>query len=147
MVREAKKVYFKRTIEISENKTKTMWNIINKITRKAEKSNHLPHSFIMNNKEVSIVKSAEAFNNYFLNMVEDLHIQIDNDTSPISLLKNAYQNDFSQINIIPVTEGEIQSIICSLKAKDSSGYDGISTKTLKVCNSLISKPLSYICNK
>jgi len=51
------------------------------------------------------------------------------------------------MNIIPVTEGEIQSIICSLKAKDSSGYDGVSTKILKMRNSLISKPLSYICNK
>ena len=41
--REAKKVYFKHLIETSENKTKTIWNIINKVTRKAEKSNHLPH--------------------------------------------------------------------------------------------------------
>jgi hypothetical protein len=51
------------------------------------------------------------------------------------------------VNIIPVTEREIQSIIYYLKAKDSSGYDGISTKLLKMCNSLISKPHSYNCNK
>jgi hypothetical protein len=51
------------------------------------------------------------------------------------------------MHIIPVTEGEIQSIICSMKAKDSSGYDGISTRILKVCNTLISRPLCYICNK
>jgi hypothetical protein len=29
------------------------------------------------------------------------------------------------MNIIPVTEGEIQSINCSLKAKDSIWYDGV----------------------
>jgi len=97
-----------------------MWNVINKVTRKAKKSSNLPHSFKMNNKEVSTVKSAEAFNNYFLNMVDDLQIQNDNE---ISLLKNDYQNDFSQMNIIPVTEGEKQNI-CSLTAKASSGYDG-----------------------
>jgi len=51
------------------------------------------------------------------------------------------------MNIIPVTEGEIKSIICSQKAKDSSGYCGVSTKTLKMCKSLISKPLSSIRNK
>jgi hypothetical protein len=51
------------------------------------------------------------------------------------------------MNIIPVTEGDIRSLICSLKAKESSGYDGISTKIIMMCNSLISKPLSYICNK
>ena len=41
----------------------------------------------------------------------------------------------------------LQSIQCSLKAKYSSGYDGVSTKKLKMSNSLISKSLSYICNK
>jgi len=39
------------------------------------------------------------------------------------------------MNIIPVTEGEIQNIVCSLKAKDSSGYGGVSNKLLKLCDS------------
>jgi len=34
VIREATKVYFKHLIETSENKTKTMWNIINKVTKK-----------------------------------------------------------------------------------------------------------------
>ena len=56
MIREAKiKANYKQTIEISENKIKTMWNIINRVTRGAEKSSQLPHSLIMNNKKVSIV--------------------------------------------------------------------------------------------
>ena len=38
-------------------------------------------------------------------------------------------------------------MICTVKAKDSSGYDGVSIDTLKMCNSLLSKPLYYICNK
>ena len=57
-------------------------------------------------------------------MADDLQIPIDNDISPSSHFKNAYQNDFSHMNIIPVTEGEIQNIVCSLKAKDSSEYGG-----------------------
>jgi len=40
-------------------------------------------------------------------MVDNLQIEMDNNTSPVLLLKNTYQNDFSQVNIIPVTEGEI----------------------------------------
>ena len=70
-----------------------MWSNMNKVTRKAEKSNNLPHSLIMNNKEVSIVKTAEAFNNHFLNMVDDLQIQIDNDTTDFTQ-KNTYQKIF-----------------------------------------------------
>ena len=94
-----------------------------------------------------MVKPAGAFNNNFLNMADDLQIQNGNDISPNSLLKNAYQNDFSQMNIIAVTEGEIQSIICSLKSKDSSGYDGVSTQILKMCKTLIKKPpFSFVIN-
>ena len=73
VIRETKRVYFKHLIETSENKTKAMWNIINELTRKAEKSGHLPRSFKMNNKKVSIFKMnnkkvslvnpADAFNN------------------------------------------------------------------------------------
>jgi uncharacterized protein YeeX (DUF496 family) len=65
-------------------------------------------------------------------MVNDLQKQIANDISHISLLKNAYQNDFSQMNLILVTEGEVQSIICSMKSKDSSRYDRVSTDTKDV---------------
>jgi hypothetical protein len=50
------------------------------------------------------------------------------------------------MKIIPVTEAEIIGIIKSLKSKNTAGYDGISTKILKYCAHIISKPLTYICN-
>ena len=71
----------------------------------------------MDNTEVPIGKLAETFNNYFLNITNNLQIHTGYDTSPISLLKNAYQNDFSQMNVIPVTEEEILSIINSMTTK------------------------------
>jgi hypothetical protein len=51
------------------------------------------------------------------------------------------------MNIIPETEGDIQGIICSLKSKNTSGYDGQSTEIIKLCSSLISRSFSFICNK
>jgi hypothetical protein len=51
------------------------------------------------------------------------------------------------MNMILVTEAEIKSIINSLKAKDSSGYEEILSKILQLCGAQLSKPLSYICNK
>jgi len=71
-----------------------MWTIINRVTRKAKKSNHLPHALQMDNREVAIERSAEVFNNYFLNIIDDLQIQTGTDISPISLLKDAYQKNF-----------------------------------------------------
>jgi hypothetical protein len=87
---------------------------------------------------------------------------INNMNSPCRLLKNAYKIDFLSMELIPVTKGEIISIICSLKSKNtcgydgsiicslkskkSSGYDGITSKILKMCSMAISESLSYICN-
>jgi hypothetical protein len=42
---------------------------------------------------------------------------------------------------------EITSIIKSIKTKNSSGYDEISTKLLKISANYICSLLSYICNK
>ena len=47
---------------------------------------------------------------------------------------------------IPVSEAEVNSIIKSLKSKNTAGYNGISRKILKQCAHLISKPLTYIYN-
>jgi Notch-like protein len=42
---------------------------------------------------------------------------------------------------------EVENIIKSLKLKNSSGYDDISTKILKLSSLFISSTLNYICNK
>ena len=51
------------------------------------------------------------------------------------------------MNIIPLTEGEIRNVICFLKSKSTSGYDGISTKILKLCCSQKRRPFPFICDK
>jgi hypothetical protein len=57
---------------------------------------------------------------------------------PISFLKDALPCIFHGIKIVPTSEAEIKSIIFSLKSKNSSNYDEITSRILKVCPSLIS---------
>jgi len=64
--------------------------------------------------------------------------------SPISLLRVSYPSSFPPIDIIPLTEVEIRSIIKSLKSQGSSGCVKISNKIMWNTNY---KPLSYICTK
>ena len=45
---------------------------------------------------------------------------------------------------VPITEGEIRSIISSIKSKNSSGYDGISNKILQLYGNQTRK--SLVCN-
>ena len=51
------------------------------------------------------------------------------------------------IYLNPVTEDEIIKIVSKLKNKHSTGYDDLSMNTVKKSIDLVSKPLTYICNK
>jgi hypothetical protein len=97
--------------------------------------------------EQSPTPAAEVINNYFLNITGNLNIQAVKDNNPISLLKKHYPYAFPPMQTVPVTEGEIRAIISSVKPKNSSGYDGIPTKILKLCGSQINKPLALIIDK
>jgi len=63
-------------------------------------------------------------------MIINTHIAKDN--NPISLLKKYYPFEFPPMQIVPITEEE-----SSLQSKNSSGYDEISTKILKLCGKSI----------
>jgi hypothetical protein len=91
------------------------------------------------------MKQKNCFNDYFINVAGNWQSQIDNITSPINLLKIAYHSVSPRMETVPVTKGEIISILSSLKMKNSSGYEGISIK-IKMCSPFISDPLSFICN-
>ena len=54
---------------------------------------------------------------------EKLNIHKFENRDAFSFLKDSLHGYFTNINIIPITEAEIKSIISSLKPKISSGYD------------------------
>jgi hypothetical protein len=77
--------------------------------------------------------------------VDKLITQYPKNESAIPSLREAFPCDFPQIINIPITVAEVCSI-SSLKNKNSSEYDGLSNKILKLCGNQISKPLTYIYN-
>jgi hypothetical protein len=123
------------------------WKIIKNLTGRIQNSQRVSPTFKADGTEQSSKQAAEAFNNYFLNVTENLNIHIAKDNYPILLLKRYYPFQFLPMQIVPITEGEIRSIISSLKSRNSSGYDGILTKILKLCGNQIGKPLAFIFNK
>jgi hypothetical protein len=67
--------------------------------------------------------------------------------NPKYYLLNLFHKPFPCIKFKNTSTKETESIINSLKIKESSGYDKISIKILKTSAPFISSPLSYICNK
>jgi hypothetical protein len=99
---------------------------------------------------------AETFNNDFLSFTENRNVtskQSNNNISsslkitPTHYLHQAFLNPFPNMKIKPLSTKEVENIIKSLKLKNSFGYDGVSTKELKLSSLFISSPLTYICNK
>jgi hypothetical protein len=59
----------------SENKSKTSWNIIKSVIGKANSRNHTLLQFKLDNPGIHINQTAKVFNNYFLNLFDELNIQ------------------------------------------------------------------------
>jgi len=60
---------------------------------------------------------------------------------PILFLRILFPDGIPEIITVPIPEAELTCTISSLKSNNSSGYDGISNKILKLCVKCLSRPL------
>ena len=131
----------------STNKMKTTWTIIKAETKRLKG----PTIITITNYQ----NSPKAFNKYFLSITEYIihDIRCNNKRgynitkNPNYYLLNLFHKHFPSIKFRNMSTKEIEKTIISLKITESSGYDEISTKILKISAPFISSPLSYICNK
>jgi DNA polymerase IIIc chi subunit len=82
-IRRAKKLYYNELIAKSENKNKMTWQIVKNLTRKTQNSQQVFPTFKVDGVEQSPEQAVEAFNNYFLNITENLNIHTAQDDNPI----------------------------------------------------------------
>ena len=146
VIQEAKKQFFQKQVALSSNKIRTAWNIIKRNTGKCYNENTITK---INYRNVPLKNSSEianAFNNYYTNIIANLKIRKGDMSKAFKMLNNLKLRNKTQMKIIPVMEAEVLNIIKTLKSKNTAGYDGISSKVLKLCASIISKPLTYIYN-
>jgi hypothetical protein len=88
-----------------------------------------------------------AFNKYFITIDEKLSTVDSAKNEAIRILDSFKADNMSEMRLIPTTETEIKCIVKTLKIKNSAGYDGISSRILKNCMDVISKPLIHIINE
>jgi hypothetical protein len=147
VIKEAKKLNYADKIKKSLNKNNTICDIVNLETNKTgntEKTNtlNIDGNSISDRQEI-----AKAFNKYFLTTAKSINTKqnklsshnVDN-TTPLHYLMQSFKNPFPNINIKSISTKKIVNIIQALKPKNSSGYDGISTKLIKISSPFISSP-------
>jgi hypothetical protein len=140
----------------SHNKIKTAWNVINKKSGRKNNSNNIQALDMDGKKIIDQQSIAETFNEYFVTIAEHIrkeiryiHMHVNNNDvdNHTQCINHAFDNPFPNIENKYSTIKQIEQIINSLKTKNSFGYDGISTKILKLSAPFISSPINYICNR
>jgi len=141
LVKEAKKMYNEAFIRSSKNKTKGIWQVINKETGNFSYSTYNIH--LQHNSEAITDPQviSERFNNCFIDTTSDLLNKSGHNLT--RAYKQGVKTHPAIMFVSPITEIEIKNILSKLKGKYSAGYDEIPEVLIKHCSEYIPN-LSHI---
>ena len=144
LIREAKKLYNEKKLNLSKNCPKKMWGFLYEaIDEKSTKSSKIS---MIKSKGLSITepsKIADTFNSFFSEIADEIRSQIpDTSAKPEDYLEDLDSN-FEILSTNPV---EVSEIISSLNRKNTLDIDCVSTVLIKAISTEISEPLSHIFN-
>lgn len=126
----------------SDNKTKTMWQVIKHITGKNNQKQHKNIEIDFNNIKIQCPQSiANIFNDYFISVGKPLHDVSEPRGRP------AINPSLNSIFLQPVTEREVNTIIKNLPNKYTSGIDEIPPILLKMCCDELTSPMTLLLNQ
>ena len=146
-IRSAKRSYYLACFNKFRDNIKKTWETINCIINRDKNRCEFPASFIIDDIEVTDTKQiADEFNKFYVNIGPSL-------ASKITTFQNKSFADYldDTVNALfsfsPIDKGKVMKIINDLKAKTSSGVDGLSNKLLKFIAEEICGPLVVIINQ
>ncbi|KAK9703708.1 Reverse transcriptase (RNA-dependent DNA polymerase) [Popillia japonica] len=144
LIKQTKCDYYRRSIELANNKSKKVWQIVNAALGKQNKK----YNFKLSHEGLRITdpkKVADVFANHFANIAEQR-------------VKDHFIDDLSSecttsgsvpfsMYCAPVTEGEIMNIIANLKNNNSTEPDELTSRILGDIMEEIVCPLTHITNR
>ena len=147
-IREAKKIYYYNLFLKFKSDIKGTWKTINDILNKTKKKYTFPSFFRdeENNIITDKLQIANKFNNFFASIGSNLARQIKSptDKSFKNYLTKKHNHTFKFHDI---NEDTINSIIDKLSPKTSFGFDGLSTKLIKIVKLILVRPITIIVNQ
>ena len=154
IIRQAKTLHYRNQILKSDNKSRTVWNIVKSHTGKKIIKDEISIIGINGVPTYNIQEIANSFNDFFPTIAEKLLQPYQDDGTkkkttsvPTCALPKTISKPYPNMRYKYTSPQEIEKIIKSLKSKQAHGYDEISTRILKWSTPYISSPLTYIFNK
>jgi len=144
--REAKKTYYYNELQAHKNNPRKTWQFLNNLIGKQNDKSTVITKIQINEKSIT---SASEIANILLKHFSSIGGKLANKIKPSPTNAKTYmQHPVKQsIFLFPSDPLEIEFIMNNLKAKNSTGDDGFSTKLLKTIKTEIVKPISILVNK
>lgn len=142
----SKKMYFEDRIMNSKNKIKTTWNIINSEAGKPSKLDTNIKLFQNGHYLTDPIAICDAFNKFFVNVVNDLVIPKITSENTINNLSYHPCLTNTKFEFVTVSKEEVEKIVLSFENKYSAGNDEIPITVVKAALPLICTPLTHIIN-
>ena len=146
-IRESKFSYYSDMFLKHKDDSRKSWKLINSLINTSHDKRNISKCFIVNGINITNESEiAENFNNYFANI----------GSVQASTIPNCNTGSFSQYLTSPatcrfeftyITPEEVGQILSKFKSKNSSGYDNLSLKIIKLIAPKLSVPLSVIVNQ
>ncbi|PNF17939.1 hypothetical protein B7P43_G18419 [Cryptotermes secundus] len=143
VITEAKRKENDRFMLRSHNKTKAIWQIINKETGSFRQGDYITSLKNGSEETSNQQKIADMLNSFFIESIEDLLANNINH-SPVQTSQQRIQYQMNTVFWLPITEIEIERVMKSLRG--FAGFDEIPEYLAKRCSQYIKKPLVHIFN-
>ena len=144
--RKAKQSYLGSQLQLYKNNIRETWKILNNSIGKLNDKSNIIDKITVNQEEIY---DPTDISNKFLNHFSSIGAKLANGIKQTANSAESYMANPNthSIYLSPTDQTEIEDIITGLKAKNTIGLDGISTKLLKMIKSEISAPVSILINK
>ena len=148
VLRTAKKLYYGTLFERDKSNSKKTWDHINELLNKKCTSQNITKIHELVKTDGSKVTSpndiADTFNNFFVSVGENLANKIV--TTDDSFKRYLSPNQDSSLFFLPVTNSDVNEVLCTLDKSKASGYDDLPVRLLVDAKEYVSEPLTYILN-
>ena len=146
-IRAAKKNYYESCFKQYKDDIRKTWSTINDILCKNKNNKKFP-DFFKENEDIirDKIEIASKFNVYFTNIGPRLAQEITTSSNKTFKTYLTKRHDL-QFKFHSISQDNVTEIIDKLKAKTSSGWDGLSVKLMKFIKSEIIPSLTLIINQ
>ena len=146
-IREAKLNYYERSFQTAIHDIKRTWQILSDILNRTVKKKAFPEYFIDDGQKITDkIEIANRFNSFFTSIGPKLARKI-NSPANMNFTRYLTNRHLHIFKFNSIDETDIGKAIDILKSKNSSGFDNISCKLLKILKPALIKPLTMIINQ